>query len=131
MSQSRLLSPATSESRLLSLPVVPRQLPDGSKCAWWDSLDGVEGGLELRVRAMPTDTRKIYKLQLFPPGPAVLSLTTKQGNLPRDFAYLTVAPINADEFGPVGLIFTAPPGTRYPRVVPKPHVRAHTPTYHA
>lgn len=107
-------SPQDKDDVVPHLPVVHRMF--GQKnCSWWDSNDGIHGGYQIRVTLTPEQTSAILQFQLFPPGPDRLGIVTLRGKQ-FEMVYAAVAPTNADEYGPVGMLFSAQEqeGIRFP-----------------
>ena len=83
--------------------------------AWWDSVDGAEGGKMLRCSVLESDRRAISEFDLFPSGDGqklLQVITTSEQAL--EFPYVTFSFLSADELGPPGMVFVAPPGVQYP-----------------
>jgi len=82
--------------------------------AWWDSVDGINGGSTLRFGSQPADTDAIRAFDLFPGGPHECTVVLTDGKTSVDFTYASIAPCNADKDGPAGFIMIAPAEVKWP-----------------
>ena len=84
--------------------------------AWWDSEDGLHGGKMLRCSILESDRRAIKEFDLFPSGDGVeqiVSIVTSSEQT-MEVPYVTFSFLSADEVGPPGMLFIAPPGFQFP-----------------
>ena len=91
-----------------------RNLKTGEEWAWYDSDDGVKGGLKLRVHVLLEHQFLIRKYDLFPHGPYLFTVQTRSGRT-VELPYVAFNILSADSEGPPGMVLVAPGGIKFPK----------------